>query len=802
MNYRFKAMLTSTVSVAAIAMSWAGTASAQGTQQSQGVAGLEEITVTARRVEENVQRVPVAVTALSPETLAERGIVDVGMLQTVVPAFNKASNDRGGFAWLRGLEGIASYFADAPFSIASFGQNFDVGTFQVLMGPQGTLFGQSSAAGAIVVNPVRPGESFGGYMTATMGSYALRNLQGAMNMPLFDGKVLTRIAVDNYYRRGYVRNIDVGKDYGDENSFTIRPSVTWKITEDLENYTMLSYYHSRNNGKPNYVINYDPTGVWANAVRRLNRNGDTPDDVVGRILNKSPGLGKYVLKNIDEAQGFSGEKDNVLYVVNETNWDVVDNVSLKNIFAYTDAGSRVRLDSSGDGNFNAANFSQAVAESQTGLRHTKTWSDEFKVQSQWWEDRIDVGLGTFHTATVHPHNYAFGFGGLVPSLNVTRGATRSPVRSRAVYANGSVDLSDVVLDGLKVNLGYRRTWDKTKQSRWQLRTNLATPYQTWAVVPPAGTTVPGPPTLEQEAHFKYDNWLVGLTYQYTPDTMFYLTTAKGVTNGQVNLNSPVGFRITQPETLTQIEGGFKSTFDVGDIKVRTNVSAYHGWYKDIQVTVVRQAQVNLPPAPMTAIAISENAAEGRVRGVDYELTVVPTDWLELTTTGAWNANKYTAWPSTDAAGNPLDRSDSRFLGNPKMKYTLGAKVYLPIPEEWGQLSVRADWQHQSRAWFDGSQVRANQVPFVEHTIANGYGPNYATGEKVGADSVNPHGTLDLGMTWNELAGISGLSSTATVTNVTKQKEIIVANYVWHAQGYISGFARPPRMFTVGLNYKF
>jgi len=787
----FRSILTSTASAAAIVISGATALSAQETQQSQRVAGLEEITVTARRVEENIQRVPISVTALSADTLADRGITDLNLLQQVVPAFNKALNSRGGFAWIRGLEGIASYFADAPFPLGNFGQNFDTGSFQVLKGPQGTLFGQSSAAGAIVVNPVKPRNEFEGYIKATLGSYGLRNIQGAINYPIVDDKLLLRVASDSYYRAGYVKNLDTGKAYADENNFTLRPSLTWRVNDSIENYTMLSYFYQRINGRPNFFTNYAPNGLWARSVSVLNRNGDTPDDIVGRYLDSQ--MGKYKVINVDEQKGFSGIKDKVLFVVNETNWDVTDNIALKNIFSYNSFGSRSRTDAAGDGFlFNAINFDQAVQESQSGLLYTKIWSDELKVVSQWWEDRINLTVGTFHTATEYPYAYSLTNTAFVPAANITRGVVRTPVRSRAVYAQANTDLSDKVLEGLSFTLGYRTTWDKTKQDRWRLRANLAIPLKDWSVVD----------YLSQEAHFSYSNWLVGLQYQYTPETMFYLTGAKGVTNGSVNLDTPIGFRVTRPETLTQLEGGFKSTVTVGDMQVRSNVSAYYGIYKDIQVTVIRQAQVQAPPAPPQNISISENAAEGRVRGVDFDVTVVPTEWLELSLAGAFNANKYTSWQTIDAAGNPVDRSDSRYLGNPKMKYNIGATVYLPIDPELGQLSFRADWQHQSRAWYDGTQTRNNQVPFTVRTAAAGYGPNYLTGEAVGADSVMPHGTLDVSMTWDTLAGIDGLKGVATVTNVLKETEIISGGYAWHAVGAVFGSARPPRMFTVGLNYSF
>src|SRR5437764_15304824 len=102
--------------------------------------------------------------------------------------------------------------------------------------------------------------------------------------------------------------------------------------------------------------------------------------------------------------------------------------------------------------------------------------------------------------------------------------------------------------------------------------------------------------LYGKAYFANDNWMFGLKWQYTPDTMFYVTVAKAYTVGQINPQYPDPYKTVDPEILKQIAPGVKSTFFIGDIQLRTNFEAYYGWYSNIQVSRLNASQVNPLPA--------------------------------------------------------------------------------------------------------------------------------------------------------------------------------------------------------------
>src|SRR4051812_18725431 len=153
---------------------------AQQTAQTPAAGGLEEIVVTARRREENIQSVPVAVNAFSAEAIREKNIVSVVALQQQTPAYN-ANNFQGRESsltpHLRSLPGVRTYFAEAPSPIAGLGAFYDLQNVQVLVGPQGTLFGLNAVGGAVLREPKRPSNQFEGYIQGSYGSYNQREVE-------------------------------------------------------------------------------------------------------------------------------------------------------------------------------------------------------------------------------------------------------------------------------------------------------------------------------------------------------------------------------------------------------------------------------------------------------------------------------------------------------------------------------------------------------------------------------------------------------------------------------------------------
>ncbi len=811
-SYRLR-LITST-SALAIALSvppgaWAGEA-----QEAQSGVRLEEITVTARRIEENVQKVPIAVTVISSEQLASKNISSYKDFMKVTPAFNTVT-DTGAFSFMRGLQGIVTFFADAPFMLRSAGGTLDVGSVQVLKGPQGTLFGASSVSGVFVMNPRKPSETLEGFASITVGDYGRRIIEGAVSLPAVEDKLLFRIAAQSHYRKGYVTDIATSKDYYDQNYYTIRPSMIFRPTENVENYTMVQYWYQREHGGPTRIFAYAPlhpatpgapgwdiglnrsTGrVYASLV-----DPATLDRLLSGFLTD-----KYTYNGMAQSPGFSGRKARLIQVVNNTKWDFTDNLSLINIFMWRSFGARTANDNTGDQSSGVPSADpRAIASRVAPLNMQKTWSDELKVQGKLFDDLLNFTVGTFHSGNPAKGEVSFGNARNVLTASKTDGDVRNPAHTRAIFGQTDIDLGRAAewADGLTFTAGGRYSWDRQIRSQTNYSVGAGTANLAYNALPITRY-------LYGTRKFSFANWLFGLRYQVTPDTMAYLTFSKGVTTGQINPQNPPQWVITLPETLKQLEWGVKSTVFVGAVQVRANLAMYYGWYKNIQSTLTTNSQVNPPPAPPTTLVVSANSAAGLTRGADAELTMIPVEWFELTGAAAYNKNKYTNWPIYDLATGAFLYNRSRpFIGGPKFKWNMTGTFHVPMDEAWGKISVSATYEHTSRNWYYaspniGQQWEYQNYPhFIDVTAANGFGPlSSRIGGRLPTDNEDPFHNVDMEVRWRDTAGVDGLTTTFAVTNVTGNEGGYGTGYSWFAAGTNAHDPTPPRMFTLNFKYSF
>ncbi len=815
LSYRSK--LIASTSVLAIALSaphagWAGEA-AQEAQASR----LEEITVTARRVEENIQKVPLAVVAVSEDTLSDANIMNLEDLIKVTPGLVTQSGFQGTWFWLRGLQGVARFFADAPADPAITGAMFDIENFQLLKGPQGTLFGGSSVAGAMVTMPKKPTNEFAGYAEVVTGDYGRRSISGAIGGPIVEDTLLFRIAADSNYRKGYMCDRASGKCYNDENDYIFRSGLTYR-TESLESYTMFQYTYQRNNGQVRNVSSYETNtaatygfpvpvayAVWLRSIQGIQGAilGNAAAGVAAgnAIADRLLAQGKYRPYELDGyniQQGFSGNKKRSLQVVNNTRWDITDNFALTNIFQYRKNGYRGYIDNWNDSFFGfLPNDPRAIEVKRRPLEMAVTWSDEFKLTGNIFDGFMNFTVGTYHKGepTVNILSYSNTGGSLQAAYS--KGSQRYPSLTRAIFGQSDFDIGRYVnVENLTFTAGYRYTWDTMASQTTRL------------------TVVPGVPTEQLKAragfpqrgiaHFKNDNWLFGLKWQYTPETMFFVTASQAYTVGQINPTFPDPFKTVDPEILKQLEWGAKSTFFLGDVQLRTNIALYYGWYSNIQVSVLNSAQLNPPPAPISIVTVSQNAAKGLTRGFDAEMTIVPTDWFEITGHAAYNKNKYTSWPVIDPITKAVvgDQSNTVYIGTPKMVWDFTATFHVPMDEEYGKLSVSATYMHTASTHYYGGGNIGTYASHNTQTAANGFGPLSADGAVVPTSSNDPYHNLDAVVKWQNPFDVQGVTATVGVTNITKNREGYDGAYGYYSFGIIWKGMPPPRMWTLGLKYSF
>jgi len=341
------------ISALALASALAAPAFAQDTPPADDTATSADadIIVTAQRIEQRLQDVPISMTVFNSDQLQKRNIAIASDIAAYTPSLSvntRFGPEKATFA-LRGFNQDAStaptvgvYFAEvvgvraqggtAGGNTAGAGSFTDLQNVQVLKGPQGTLFGRNTTGGAILLVPKKPTDQFEGYLEGTIGNYNERRVQAAVNIPLAE-TFKVRLSLDRNKRDGYMRNQSgIGpKDYNDLNYTYGRLSIVGDLTPNLENYIVATYSRSDTNGYASHYENCDPTAASPLAggsltryytslaacdqIQRQTTRGDGPLDVEVSAQNPRIFLRMFQL-------------------INSTTWKASDTLTVKNIMSY------------------------------------------------------------------------------------------------------------------------------------------------------------------------------------------------------------------------------------------------------------------------------------------------------------------------------------------------------------------------------------------------------------------------------------------------------------------------------------
>jgi len=792
----------------------AGKASTQ--PSTSGPAGLADIIVTARKSEENIQKVPLNISAFTTEDLQRKDIRDLQALVRSVPGVNLCCNYNAALVFVRGiLNGSPSYFADVPVPTGGFGSFFDVSSVQVLKGPQGTLFGQASNGGAFVYQPRKPGKELGGSVEVSGGSLNRRTLEAELDVPIND-RIHTRIAGITFARDGYITDISNGKKYGDLNYYVVRPSISIDITDNLNNYTLYQFSHSQDSGNTSaYVLhdfNFFPDSMVPANAAAAGRNGGSRaayDALREQLLLQQRALGPY------QTIGFSvgcatvngpiygptsvtslnyprvacpGNYANTNILANHTTWKFADGWQLKNIFGRT-WGNTFAQPGDTDTTILIINDNGSPRNINPVPIDT-VWSDEIQLQGKLGQ--VDLTLGTFLTGRHNTPMTIFGLTNNTPSATISTTSSSS----RAVFGQIKADLSNVT-EGLSAAFGARYTWDKVNSMTQALNPD------TLAVI----RTVGGPTSPAGHAQFHNLSYMASVQYQMTPRTMFYVTNSRGYSSG--GLQNAVGFETFAPDVLTNLEGGVKSTFNLGGMTVRANAEYYYGWFNNIKVFVYRPV-TNSATGITSAVGITQNAAKATISGFDGDLTLVVNRRLQLGGFLSYLNAKYTSWQSVDPVTlAPLDLSDTTFLLSPKWKFGVNASYNIPL-SGLGDLTFKGSLVRRSTLVTNSQPLKPTNpanpntglICYRDRTTANYYPTSLADGKREYIDCRPPQTMVDAGIDWNNFLGHDRLTLGLSVNNVfdtTRTDQTYAGD---HTYGYQAEGVAPPRTWYLRMRYEY
>ena len=711
---------------------------------------LEDIIVTARRREENLQTVPIAITAVSQQTLQENNVQTLGDLQYLVPSMATHSlfvrdgvnvDIRGeGSSFTAGLPSVVAYLNEVPIPANLQGELaggpglfFDLENVQVLKGPQGTLFGQNSTGGAILLQTARPTNDFGGRIQVGYGNYNDREVDGAINIPIISDVLLTRFAFNGQVRDGFTHLLaEPGYPngvYADNRDYwSIRGTVTFHPNDVFQNDTILTWGKYTSQGSPFILTDINPSGLVP-----------TVFPSIATMYGQQQALGVRTV--IPQSVHLDSNGSN-LSLNNISRVGLGDGLTFRNIFGLDVANTTFASDLDGTA---LPILDSPVTPWDVPFRQ---FTEEAQLLGKSLGERLDWIAGAFFldqpTLGFAAHNQTL-FG--APA----NGIAKQGEKSKALFVQGTYDLSAVIRN-LKVTAGARYTWDERSSDS-------------------ASTEPPGPIT-DIEVKDGAPTWTGELSYQAAPQTLLYLSASRGYRTGGANGVNVEGTLLPNygPEFVNNYEFGVKSDWELANIPIRTNAAVYYQNYSAIQVQSVVFID-NLP------FGVEGNAAHARVTGTELETVMQLTKDLQVGATFDYLDFVYEEFgPGANAALLNADRTFTR----PPRKYGLSARYRLPLDPQVGDLSVKANWNWQAQsASFLSSAADASRP----------------------SGQIQSFGLLNMVLDWNGIVG-SRLDASLFASNLLNKVYSTGGASYYTSLGFAVQMFGEPRMYGIRLRYKF
>jgi iron complex outermembrane receptor protein len=734
-----------------------------GIPASKDESGLQEIVVTARRREEKAQTVPIAITTVTEQTLQDNNAHTFEDLAHLVPSMSVMRSGltrnsillsiRGqGTNSLSGQPGVVAYLNEAPLlsdhdgNLAGGpGLLFDLENVQVVKGPQGTLFGRNSVGGDLLLQTARPTNSFGGRLQVGFGNYHDREIDGAINIPIVDGVLLTRVAFNGQLRDGFTLLQGEplhpnGIDADNQEYWSMRGTIAFRPSDQLQNDTFLTFSRYYSNGSPQFLVSITPGSLLA----------QLGGAAYSAALSQQQALGSRTHIPIDDNDISNGSN---LSASDTLRYKLSDEITARNILSYEEFKYGLQF----DGDLSALPLLRIPYQQPQVFTHRQI-TEEVQLQGTSFDDHLNWTAGLFYLDVLHPDFTLLQvrlFG--VPGLPLD-GESKPYENSKALYAQGTYNLSRL-LKGLDFTAGVRYTWDdRAEDDKGGVAGSICTP-------PPTDCTA----TTHHEAKTSALTWTLTLDDRVTPNTLLYLTARRGYRAGGFNGPGQPSF---DPEYVNDLELGVKSDFHLGVIPMRINADLYHQDYKDIQVQhLIENLTAGLVP-------VTGNAARGRIDGAELDAYAQVTKDLELGPSFAYTNLRYTEFLASVPADTIATLNANRTFNNPPRKYGLNAIYHVPIDTNVGEVSVKVNWNGQSSS--SGSLGTASQVSQAGGTV-----PGY--------------GLLNMAVDWNNIYG-HRFDASLFGSNVTDRQYFSSAS----TSPFGSGQVRygEPRFYGVRFRYRF
>ncbi len=626
--------------------------------------GVGEVIVTARKVRERLEDVPIAITALGGDKLNQNGHIRIEDLNLLAPSTNIViTNGHQTSFSIRGLganpandglEGSAGVFLDGVYlgrpGMAAM-DLIDIDQIEVLRGPQGTLFGKNTTAGAVNITTETPSFRFGAVGQATYGNYNYQQYQGSVTGPLLGDALAGRLTAFSTTRDGYVTDVTTGAKLNNLDRYGVRGQLLYKPT---------------NNFSLRIIGEYEAEQQSTGAVLTVNSLGATPSALqtslkaAGATLLPDPtGLTTYIggpAQTGDRQYAFSGE----------ANWTVAG-YTLTSITAWRRWDYASLSDSDGTA-------ADVITAGQN--LHDSQWSEELRLKFPAMGP-VDAIAGLYYFQQTFYSDQIVEYGSQaaawlsgVPNSLLPVYAAFSPALKGLLAYNGSRwDIISTPATHSYAAFG-QAVWHVSPV--WNVTAGLRETYETKdetvSRATPVGANGQPVAALASQAVAPFNigvnnaapSFLISTDYHVMPTTMAYASIAQGEKAGGVNASvpgvgeTPNSLKV-QPETATDYEIGVKG--DLFERRLSFNLDAFLTDVSNYQATYVTVVNGS-------AVQLLTNVGRVRTQGFEAEATVRPVRGLTLTATGSYNDAYYASYPNGPCPAGTVGASTCNLTGKP------------------------------------------------------------------------------------------------------------------------------------------
>ncbi|MBU6257445.1 MAG: TonB-dependent receptor [Burkholderiales bacterium] len=781
MNYRIPALQLLPL---AVAMIYAPQIRAQSADNGQ------VIEITAQKRSERIIDVPLAVTAISGAAMEDRGIEGPSALAGLVPNLNMAQAPVSGLIASVGMRGITSgqpsiwadpavgMYVDGVFVGKNMGALFDIidtARVEALRGPQGTLFGRNTEAGAINFITRKPSGEFSGSVGAEFGNYNRKVARASIDLPKI-GPVSASIALRSEKQDGFIAN-PAGAAWGGKNRQAARLALRFDAGKDLTVDYALDYSHINETPPAGSLISstgygslYSPLTQIGGTTYAFQNPTCLAKDATGTCVFPSPGIAPgtkpYVNPNYPSSVTGSSQLGPDYQRLNLIGHSLIAKYKLNahNTLKYIGALRDMKYGDHGD-------YDGTPMLVFDGIRDTN-----YKAQShelQWIGDvgalRYVGGIYYLKDNGTTLQNQAGTLLTFTPAL-VGYQAANFYVSTESKAAYGQLDYD---IGAFGIGVGGRYTQDTKGVHAWRYKTDAAFNQQGADTVDASST-----------ARFSQFTPTFNLIYRLNTESNLFARVAQGFKSGGFPAEAPVTAssgptRPFSPEKSTAYEFGYKTALLGGKGQFSANVF----------FTQVKDFQVSLLPAGSISPTIV-NAGKMQSQGLEVDGALAPIDGTRLTLSYGYLDAKFKQYQTLSATGQPVDAASNTVVaGAPRHTFTLGIDQRVAQFASGTTLRGLVDLRYVADRYTYPAEISATA-------------PNATVGNSVAESHAPALTELDLHLIVNniKIGGPGDAELSFFVKNALNQRKMVAQMDV--SGFYQVGFWSDPRTFGLKGTYRW